>query len=66
MERVNGAGNFSGNQSPVIIPWKLRKFCVSKWRLEENGDHFGDLRLKHLGNKLYLPSRYKTNQKEYV
>ena len=41
MERVNGAGNFSGNQSPVIIPWKLRKFCVSKWSLEKNGDHFG-------------------------
>ena len=50
MERVNGAGNFSGNQSPVIIPWKLlRKFCVSKWRLEKNGDHFGDLRFGTLG-----------------
>ena len=49
MERVNGAGNFSGNQSPVIIPWKLWKFCVSKWRLEKNGDHFGDLRFETLG-----------------
>ena len=49
MKRVNGAGNFSGNQSPVIIPWKLRKFCVSKWRLEKNGDHFGDLRFETLG-----------------
>ena len=49
MERVNGAGNFSENQSPVIIPWKLRKFCVSKWRLEKNGDHFGDLRFETLG-----------------
>ena len=47
MERVNGAANFSGNQWPVIIPWE--KFCVSKWRLEENGDHFGDLRFETLG-----------------
>ena len=49
MERVNGAGNFYGNQSPVIIPSKLRKFCVSKWRLEKNGDHFDDLRFETLG-----------------
>ena len=66
MERVNGAGNFFGNQSPVIIPWKLRNFAYRSGDWKKMATILVIYVSKLLGNKLYLPSRYENNQKEYV
>ena len=63
MERlVNGACNFSGNQSPVIIFQKLEEILCME--VKKMAIIMVTNISKHSGNKMYLPSRYKKNRKE--